>query len=66
MLTAKLHACGLSMDAITFIYSYMKKIKQGVKINDTEGPFLFNILSNDLSFFINEAKLENFADDNTI
>ena len=54
------------MDAITFIYSYMKKIKQGVKINDTEGPFLFNILSNDLSFFINEAKLENFADDNTI
>ena len=41
----------------------MKKIKQGVKVNDTESPFLFNILSNDLSFFINEAKLENFADD---
>ena len=70
------------MDAIAFIYSYMKKRKQAVKINDIEslfkillsgipqgsilGQFLFHILSNDLLFFINEAKLENFADDNTI
>ena len=82
LLVAKLHAYGLSMDAITFIYSYMKRRKQGVKINDTEslfkillsgvpqgsilGPILFNIFINDLLFFINEAKLANFADDNTI
>ena len=42
LLVAKLHAYGLSMDAITFIYSYMKRRKQGVKINDTES--LFKIL----------------------
>ena len=81
LLIAKLHAYGLSMDAITFIYSYMKRRKQGVKINDTEslfkillsgvpqgsilGPILFNIFINDLLFFINKAKLANFVDDNT-
>ena len=79
LLVANVHAYGLSMDAITFIYSYMKRRKQGVKINDTEslfkillsglpqgsilGPILFNIFINDLLFF---TKLANFADDNTI
>ena len=43
LLVANLHAYGLSMDAITIIYSYMKRRKQGVKINDTES--LFKILS---------------------
>ena len=42
LLVANVHAYGLSMDAITFIYSYMKRRKQGVKINDTES--LFKIL----------------------
>ena len=79
LLVAKRYAYGLSMDAITFIYSYMKRRKQGVKINDTEslfeillsgvpqgsilGPILFNIFINDLLFFINYAKLAKFADD---
>ena len=82
LLVAKLHTYGLSMDAITFIYSYMKRRKQGVKTNDSEsllkillsgvpqgstlGPTLFNIFINDLLFFINEAKLAKFADGNTI
>ena len=82
LLMAKLYTFGLYMDAMTFIYSYMKRRKQGVKINDTEslfkillsgvpqgsilGPILFNIFINNLLFFINEAKLANSADDNTI
>ena len=39
LLVAKLHAYGLSNDAVTFIYSYLKRRKQGVKINDTESIF---------------------------
>ena len=82
LLVAKCHAYGLSMDTITFIYSYMKRGKQGVKTNDTGslfkillsgvpqgsilGPILFSTFNNDLLFFINEAKLANLADDNTI
>ena len=82
LLVVKLHAYVLSIDAITIIYSYMKRRKQGVKINDTESlfkkllsgvpqgsildPMFFNIFINDLLFFVNEAKLANFADVNTI
>ena len=42
LLVAKLHAYVLSMDAVTLIYSYMTRRKQGVKINDTKS--LFKIL----------------------
>ena len=82
LLVAKLHAYGLSKDGVTFIYSHLKRRKQGVKINDTEsifqillsgvpqgsilGPILFNIFINDLFLFINEVELANFADDNAI
>ena len=59
----------------------MERRKQGLKINDTVslfkillsgvpqesiiGPILFNMFINDLLFFVIEAKLTNFADDNT-
>ena len=33
---------GLSEDAVTFVYSYLKRREQGVKINDTE--IVFQIL----------------------
>ena len=72
LLVVKLHAYVLSIDAITIIYSYMKRRKQGVKINDTESLFkkllsgvpqgsildliLFNIFINDLLFFVNDQK----------
>ena len=36
LLVVNLYAYGLSMDTITFMYSYMKRTKQGKKINGTE------------------------------
>ena len=39
LLPAKLHAYGLSEDAITFVHSYVKVRIKGVKINDTESVF---------------------------
>ena len=82
LLAAKLHVYGLSEDAVTFVYSYLKRTEQGVKINDTEsvfqillsgisecpmlGPILFNIFINDLFLFIKDVELVNFSDENTM
>ena len=40
---AKLHAYGLSEDAVTFVHSYLKRRKQGVKINGTESVFQIHL-----------------------
>ena len=70
----------LSIDVVTFLYSYLKRKKKGVKINNSENLFkiflfdvkgsvsgyiLFNMFSMDWLILINEAKLANFADENT-
>ena len=36
---AKLHAYGISLNAATFIYSYLKRWKQNVKIHDIFSSF---------------------------
>ena len=77
-----MHAYGFSIDAVTFFYSYLKRHKQNVKINNTHsafqillsgvpqgsilGPLLFNIFINDLYLWVSKTNLLNFADDNTI
>ena len=81
LLIAELHAYGFNKKALTFLYSYLKRRKQSVKINDMEsffqillpgipqgsifGPIFLNLFINGLFFFIKEAELANFADDDT-
>ena len=79
---AKMHAYGLSKNSLVFFYSYLKRRKQNVRINNTHsifqillsgvpqesilGPILFNIFINDLLLWISNSELLNFADDSTI
>ena len=82
LLLAKLKSYGLSDNAMEFMYSYLDKRVQRVKINsdfsdwmETKqgvpqgsnlGPLLFNIYINDIFLYLNKCNLCNYADDNTI
>ena len=82
LLIAKLHAYGLSTAACHLMFSYLKGRRQRVKISNSRsswklltkgvpqgsilGPFLFNVFMNDLFLFIQNCKLYNYADDNSM
>ena len=79
LLIAKLKAYGLSKEALKLMKSYLKNRKQKVQINNKfsserdviagvpqgsiDSPLLFNLFINDLTFFIEQCTLSNFADD---
>ena len=82
LLIAKMHAYGFSSKSLTFLYSYLKRRKQSVKINSTHsvfqvlqlgfhqgsilGPIPFNIFINNLFNWVKGSGLYNFANDNAI
>ena len=82
LLIAKLHVYGFSEEVITFIYSYLKRRKQKVKVNNFLSDFLtllsavpqrsmlcsllFKIFLNNLISTLKLSDFFNFAHDNTI
>ena len=81
LLIAQSHAYGFSIDSLKIFFSHLKGRKQNVRINNTcsvfqvlssgvpqeliLGTILFNSFIN-LLFWIDNAELHNFADENTI
>ena len=75
-------AHGFSENTLRFFFSYLKRRKQSVQINNTYSifqlllsgvsqdsilcPILFNLFINDLFMYVKNSYLHKFADDNTI
>ena len=78
----KLHAHGLSRNACTLLASHLYKRKERVKIGSLKsdwkelnksvpqgsilGPLIFNIFMNDIFYFVKNANLYNYANDNSV
>ena len=81
LLIAKLHAYGLGLDSVRYIFDYLNNRKQRTKLNQNYsswsdiftgvpqgsilGPLLFNIYICDLLFCVDDEKIASYADDNT-
>ena len=79
---AKLSAYGISTHSLNLLKSYLTNSRQRVRVEDVTsdtsyvnsgfpqgsvlGRLSFNIFINDLFYFIKEAKLSNYADDNQL
>ena len=83
LIISKLYAYGFNKDACFLIANYFTNRKQRVKVGNARsdwlsllkgaphgsliGPFVYNVLSNDLLFIINYlCSIYNYADDNSI
>ena len=82
LLIAKIHFYRFSINSFTFFYSYLKRRKQNVRINNIHSffqillsgffqssvlpPLLFNKFINYLFLWVSKTGLLNFADDSTI
>ena len=82
LVIAEVHTYGFKEHSLVFLYSYLKRRNQNVKLNNTNsdfdillsgvplgsvlGPILFNIFMNSLFLLIKNSDLHNFADDKTI
>ena len=82
LLIAKLAAYSVDENLLMYIYSYLFNRKQCVRINNVHsrfqnvisgvpqgsivGPTWFNCFFNDFFYFIDNASVHNFADDNSL
>ena len=82
LIIAKLHAYGFDLTSLEYILSYLTNREQSARINAVYslyeiilsgvpqgsilGPIIFNIILNDLFYFIVNSEIHNYADDNTL